>query len=205
MMSHLRNISLQYDVLRHFNLSCFIWVEFGIKCFTTWKTTNLQNVPINFVKAKYYCETYQIILHQIHIKYQKVFQVPNFGEQGYRKIFDILLKSPTRTFLKKGIEVGCNTLRLSISQMVSGHVACGTNLQFYLFFMPFFHLEYYTICMLLCFDVVSKAVLIPMCNTRLLYIGHKWVLKRMAHANMRPQAQIIVFLPPKFYLLNTDE
>ena len=133
------------------------------------------------------------------------FRCPILANKDIEKIFDILLKSPTRTFLEKGIEVGCNALRLSISQMVSGHVACGTNLQFYLFFMPFFHLEYYTICMLLCFDVVSKAVLIPMCNTRLLYIGHKWVLKRMAHANMRPQAQIIVFLPPKFYLLNTDE
>ena len=129
---------------------------------------------------------------------KRFFRRPILANNDIEKYL-IFYWSPQRVrFWKKGIEVGCNALRLSISQMVSGHVACGTNLQFYLFFMSFFHLEYYTICMLLRFDVVSKAVLIPMCNTRLLYIGHKWVLKRMAHANMRPQAQIIVFLPPKF-------
>ena len=111
----------------------------------------------------------------------------------------------SKVYFSKRMLVACNALRRSISQIVSGLATCGTNLQFYFFFMPFFHLGYCTICMLPCFDVVYKAVLIPLCDTRPLYIGHKWVLKRMAHANMRPQTQITFFLPPKFYLLNTDE
>ena len=196
MMSLFAKIFLQYDPFRHFNLRYFYLRWVWTKCLWNEKTINLK-VVLSWRWGKHLVQMTNstVVKNSNHF----VPKIWNFQTANSRRRI-----TETCTFPKR-MRVACNPKRLSISQIVSGLETRGTNLQFYFFFMSFFHLEYYTICMLPCFDVIYKAVLIPLCDTRPLYIGHKWVLKRMAHANMRPQTQITFFLPPKFHLLNTDE